>query len=92
MARDDLVEIEDWIAERSDRAVAAAYADRIIAACEALADFPKRGSARDDLKAGLRTIAFERGATIAYVVRRDVVEIARILRRGRDITDAFNDR
>ena len=90
-ARDDLAEIEDWIAERSNQAIADSYGDRIIAACGALADFPRRGTAREDLRPGIRTLAFERGATIVYLVRSDVVEIVRILRRGRDIAGAFND-
>jgi hypothetical protein len=39
----------------------------------------------------LRTISFNRSATIVYVVQDDVVEIARIPRRGRDIDTALND-
>ena len=90
-ALNDLAEIERWIAERAGDDTATAYGDRILAACEALADFPHRGSARGDLSQGIRTVTFERGAVIAYVVQEDVVEIARIVRRGRDIAGAFNN-
>jgi toxin ParE1/3/4 len=90
-ALDDLAEIESWIAGRADRVTATAYGDQILDACEALPDYPHRGSARSDLRRGLRTITLKRAATIVYVVRSDLVEIARILRRGRDIGAAFDE-
>jgi plasmid stabilization system protein ParE len=44
------------------------YLDRIEEACMALATFPKRGTRRDDILPGLRTIGFERRVTIAFRV------------------------
>jgi toxin ParE1/3/4 len=90
-ALNDLAEIERWISERAGDDTATAYGDRILDACEALADFPYRGSPRGDLSRDIRTITFERSAIIAYVVQGDVVEVARILRRGRDIDSAINE-
>ncbi|MDC7787471.1 type II toxin-antitoxin system RelE/ParE family toxin [Rhodoplanes sp. TEM] len=53
-------------------------------ACTALAEFPNRGTRRDDIAPGLRTIGFERRATIAFRVLEDVVEIVAIAYAGRD--------
>jgi toxin ParE1/3/4 len=50
----------------------------------ALADFPQRGTRRNDLLPGLRTIGFERRATIAFRVPRTRVEIVTIAYGGRD--------
>ncbi|WP_367618327.1 type II toxin-antitoxin system RelE/ParE family toxin [Rhodoplanes tepidamans] len=57
---------------------------RIEKACTALAEFPNRGTRRDDIAPGLRTIGFERRATIAFRVLEDVVEIVAIAYAGRD--------
>ncbi len=59
-AEADLIELYGYIAERSGRARAGDYIDRIEAACLSLADFPERGTRRDDLRPGLRVIGFER--------------------------------
>jgi toxin ParE1/3/4 len=56
-----------------------------------LADFPNRGSARDDVRPGLRTIAFQRRAVIVYLVEEDEVRIARVLHHGQDLSRAFDD-
>jgi toxin ParE1/3/4 len=39
---------------------------RIETYCFGLTDFPERGTMRDDLWPGLRTVGFERRATIAF--------------------------
>ena len=50
----------------------------------ALETSPARGTRRDDIRLGLRTIGFERRATIAFrIVGREVV-IVRIFYGGRD--------
>ncbi len=55
---------------------------------------PKRGTRRDDIRAGLRTMGFERRATIVFQVMKTEVIIIRIFyggqdyeRRLRDLTD-----
>jgi toxin ParE1/3/4 len=50
----------------------------------ALAEFSERGTRRDDLGRGLRTIGFERRVTIAFRVVRTRVEIVTIAYGGRD--------
>lgn len=81
----DLFELYAYIAEQSGRERAAAYIDRIEAACQGLADFPERGTRRDDLRPGLRTLGFQRQASIVFRVDDDGVEIGRILYGGRDL-------
>ena len=83
-AEADLFELYDHIAAESGRAVAGNYIDRIEAACMALAHFPKRGTQRHDIRPGLRTIGFERRATIVFQVTKDEVVIVRIFYGGQD--------
>jgi toxin ParE1/3/4 len=85
----DLDKVYDWVANRTDTDTARRYVMRILRQCGSIGEFPLRGTPRDDLAEGVRTIAFERRATIAYRVREDVVTILRILHHGRDIGSAF---
>lgn len=79
----DLARISDWVAANAGRAVALAYLDRIEAACAGLTDFPRRGTPRDDLGPGVRTISFEGRATIAYRVEADTLLILGVFHAGR---------
>lgn len=81
----DLIRIYRHIAAASGPAVAGAYVDRIEAASRELETFPKRGRNRDDIRRGLRTIGFEKRATIVFQVRRTEVVIVRIFYGGRDV-------
>ena len=86
----DLDEIYDWIADRSDPDTAQNYISRILRLCGSLGEFPHRGAPRGNLAEDVRTIAFERRATIAYRVDGDAVLILRVLHHGRDIGRVFN--
>jgi toxin ParE1/3/4 len=90
-ARADLFNLYDYIARHSGRERAGAYIDRIEAACVALADFPERGTRREELGAGLRTIGFERRATILFRIEPDGVDILRVLYGGRDLAAAVRE-
>jgi toxin ParE1/3/4 len=59
-----LQEIEEYLAERFYPATAERFVQRIVKACLALGSAPYRGTKRDDLAEGIRTIGFERRATI----------------------------
>ena len=83
-ARYDLFALYDYIADRSDPAIAGGFIDRIEAACNRLATFPERGTKRDDIRKGIRTLGFERRATIAFQVNDIEVVIVRIFYGGRD--------
>lgn len=87
-ALDDLLNLFDYIADEASPAVAGGYVDRIEQACRSLTTFPERGSRRDDLAPGLRTLGFERRATIAFRVTGQEVQIVRIFYGGQNL-DAF---
>ena len=84
-ARDDLKELYLFIAEQANGDRAMAYLERIENYCQRFANFPERGTRRDDLFPGLRVIDFERRVTIAFHVGADTVTFLRILYGGRDI-------
>jgi len=88
-AQADIKRVRDWIYTASlNEKTATQFAEKLVAACIRIGDHPFVGRARDDLRQGLRTFAFERRAVIAYLVHEDVVEIVNIFYGGRDI-DAF---
>lgn len=68
-AQQQLDAIEDYISLASGyAAVAEQFVDGIVAYCESFETFPERGTQRDDLLPGLRTIGYRRRVTIAYRV------------------------
>ncbi len=83
-AEADLMGLYTYIAEEAGRVRAGAYIDRIEAACLALETMPRRGRPRDDIRPGLRTMSFERRATIVYQVKGAEVVIIRIFYGGQD--------
>ncbi|HEY0300776.1 MAG TPA: type II toxin-antitoxin system RelE/ParE family toxin [Rhizomicrobium sp.] len=83
-AEGDLIDLYDYIAAEAGAAVAGAYIGRIEAACLSLEAFPLRGTKRDDIRPGLRTMGFERRATIVFHVVRYEVVIIRVFYGGRD--------
>jgi toxin ParE1/3/4 len=90
-ARADLEAIFAWIADRGGVKAALAYTSRIEQFCQKMTLFPHRGTARDDLGKGFRTVGFERRATIAFTVKGEDVIILRILYAGRSLDLAFDD-
>ena len=88
-AEDDLVGTYVYIAGRDGIERAEAVDRRLRAACEKLADFPNRGSPHDELAPGLRSVPFERRATIYYRVTAETVDIMHIAWAGRDAAGIF---
>lgn len=89
LAEADLFELYRRIAGEAGVETAGTYIDRIEAACTALATFPRRGTRRDDIRTGLRTIGFERRATIVFRVNKAEVVIVRIFHGGQDFERAL---
>lgn len=83
-ARAELFALYGYIADEAGDEIAGNYIARIEAACLSLTTFPLRGTRRDDLGSGLRTIGFERRVLIAFRVGKDAVTSVRILYGGRD--------
>jgi toxin ParE1/3/4 len=85
-ARDDLLNLYDWIADAAGPRVALAYLDRLNAFCLGFDLAAERGKRRDDLRPGLRVVGFERRITVA----EHRVTILRLFSRGRDWEEAMS--
>lgn len=84
-ARNDLVEIWEYISENSvSDTVADRFIERIRASCDKIGNAPHGGRARDDIEPGLRMMPFERSAVILYIVEAERVLIRNIFYGGRD--------
>ncbi|MEG3151941.1 type II toxin-antitoxin system RelE/ParE family toxin [Sphingomonas sp. ZT3P38] len=88
-AYEDLADIWMWIATEADLDTADAYGSRLRRHLAKLVDFPRRGSPRNDLRHGLRSLVFERHMTIFYEIEGQVVTILRIVHGARDQTALF---
>jgi toxin ParE1/3/4 len=91
LAIEDLIALHQWVSAEADIPTADSYLARIEERIAALADFPHRGSPRDDLIAGLRTLTFERRLLIAYSVAGQVVTVQRVINALRDLGPAIRD-
>ncbi len=82
-AENDLEEIWWYIAQDSPKN-ADSFLDRIQESCLALADFPKMGTSRNELKMGLRSQPVG-NYLIFYFPLNDGIDIVRVLHGSRDI-------
>lgn len=85
----DLQSIFDYIADAADFDTAVIHDARIRTVCMRLELFPRRGTPHPEIRPGLRTIFFERRASIAYEVEDDAVRIIQILYAGRERSASF---
>lgn len=83
-ARDDLLDLFDWIAGRAGSDVAHGYLDRLERFCRDLELASERGQLRDDVAPGLRIVGFERRVTVAFRVLPDHVVIVALHYGGRN--------
>jgi toxin ParE1/3/4 len=81
----DLRDLYDLIADASLPARALAYVEGLRQHCLSLADFPERGTQRDAIRPGLRTLGYRRRVTVAFHVTEREVVIDRLLYGGRDL-------
>ncbi|WP_439599328.1 type II toxin-antitoxin system RelE/ParE family toxin [Falsiroseomonas sp.] len=84
-ALDDLRGLYDLIADASLPARALAYVQGLRRFCLGLAEFPERGTRRDAIRPGLRTLGYRRRVTVAFHVTGTAVVIDRLLYGGRDL-------
>ena len=52
--------------------------------CEGLAVYPIRGTARDDIRPGIRTTSYKKRTVIAFAVAEDAVLALGVFHGGRD--------
>lgn len=83
-ARDQLDRLHAYIATAADMDIASQFVNGIIDHIATLQEFPKRGTPRDDIRPGLRTLAWRRRVTIAFVVEEADVVVIGIFYGGRD--------
>jgi toxin ParE1/3/4 len=88
-AKNDLLNLYDYIADHSSTSRAMRYIERIEKSCMSLNTLPERGTRRDDLLPGLRVMGFERRVLIAFQVSSGSVAILRVLYGGRSVDLAF---
>jgi toxin ParE1/3/4 len=87
-ARKDVLDLYDYIAEQGHPVAASGYIARIERWCQTLGTFPKGGTARDDIRPGLRVVGFERRVLIGFQISGNAVFILRVLYGGRNISGA----
>jgi toxin ParE1/3/4 len=81
-----LLSIWQYLAERGGPEAADRFVRLVTEKCAGLSTMPDRGSPRDDLKPGMRTVPIPRRATIGYVVTGDDVVVVGIGYRGQDMS------
>lgn len=85
-----------YVANLAGAETAEALVGDLLAGCEGLCRFPRRGTCRDDLYPGLRVTAYahkSRKASIAYLVKEDagLVVIVGVFYGGQSIETFFSD-
>ena len=85
-AEDGLVSLYEYISVNASPGTAQRYIDAIMNYCEGLANFPHRGTRRDDVRPGLRITNFKRRAVIAFEVDDAARQVAilGVFHGGRD--------
>lgn len=87
LATKDLDEIWLFIAQ-DNLAAADRFVDSLTDSFPPLASFPRLGRSREDLGPGLRSFPVK-SCLVVYRLRKDMVEIVRVIRAGRDINALF---
>jgi toxin ParE1/3/4 len=90
-ARDQLDALHAYIASVADADTATRFVGGIIDHAETLRDFPARGTPRDDLRAGLRTISWRRRVTLAFMVEKHDVVVIGAFYGGRDVESLLKE-
>lgn len=83
-ARDQLDQLHAYIAAAANAEIASGFVNGIIDHIAGLEDFPRRGTARDDVRPGLRTMGWRRRVTIAFMVEQCDVVVIGVFYGGRD--------
>ena len=86
-AEDDLVAIHAYVlAQSQSERIAAQYVERIGGFSGIVRHFPRTGTVRDEIRAGLRIVGFERSVSLAFLVEDTDVIFLRIMSGGEAIS------
>jgi toxin ParE1/3/4 len=88
-AQAPLVELHRYISNAATPATAERFINAIIDQCENLQNFPLRGTLREDIRPGLRTIHYKSRTIITYFVDADLISILGIFYGGQDFRSAL---
>jgi toxin ParE1/3/4 len=89
-AEADLFAIYEYILERAGHHIALRFVEQIEQYCLDFSAAPKRGTKRDDLRPGLRTVGFKRRATILFEVQAAQVIIHGVYYGGRSFEETID--
>lgn len=90
-ARDQLDQLYAYISAAADVEIASRFVNGLIDHVATLEHFPNRGTARDDISSGLRTLSWRRRVTIAFVVEQVDVVVVGVFYGGRDFETLLKD-
>jgi len=82
------VALYDWIAERASPDTALGYIDRLESYIRGFDYASERGTLRNDIREGLRTVGFERRVTIAFNVTAQEVIVLGLFYGGQNWQEA----
>jgi toxin ParE1/3/4 len=83
-AEEQLATLYHYVASASSPEVAARYTEAIVSHCERLRTAPFRGTARNEVRPGLRITNYKKRIVIAFDVTADLVSIIGIFYGGQD--------
>ena len=86
-----LTQIEARIAEEGTPEIAERYVEAILKRCYSLDRFPHRGTPRDDLRPGLRTLPFKGNVVIVFAVEDSEVAVLGVGWRGQDLARILDE-
>lgn len=89
-ARDDIDQLWDYYARVAGQATADKIIREIAKVVQAIEDFPAAGRARDEIRAGLRSLTAA-PQIVFYRLKNDRPEIVRVLDGRQDIEEIFSD-
>lgn len=86
-----LTQIETRIGEEATPEIAERYVEEILKRCYSLDRFPHRGTPRDDLRPGLRTLPFKGTVVIVFAVEGSEVAVLGVSWRGQDLARILDE-
>jgi plasmid stabilization system protein ParE len=90
-AEAQLVALYFYISAAASPEIAAKYTEDIVRQCEDLATFPLRGTVREEIRPGLRTVGYKKRVTIAFDVTESQVTVHGIFYGGQNFEIALRD-